>query len=719
MDHRVVHFDVDSYLLLQLGEALFAKKALALAELVKNGYDEDATKVIIRFENVTKPGGTIVVEDNGGGMTYDEMVEGWMRIATYIKNRNPFSKKFDRPRAGAKGVGRFASRVLSSSLVLLSVAIVSSGRKEEVRAEFDWRKFEIGSKVNDVAILSSVQSVPYSTPTGTRLVLKDVPDVWTKEEMQILRNELFSLISVFTPEVSPVIPKSRSDPGFQVIMQSPEFREEEGPLSERFLELSAWGRLVGELDRDGKARFTLVIRQGQTKLQYNADATFSSLGPAKFRIDMVTYRKEHFPGLDVSLRDAQKIGREHGGVRIYVDGFRVLPYGEPSDDWLNLDSDRARRLTAFREFEEALDSNVERPMLLIPGNNQLFGGVLLSRVTNPEIHITLTRDRLLENQAFDELRSFVRLGIEWMTLKYAQWVAKQKATKRVQLSPIAALDAVEASIQRSKGRIGPEASAEILQSMKLARDAFEQREDDRISEISMLRVLATTGTLMLTFQHELVLMVDDLKDIGEDLSEMAKKLQGTARTTTLAACGRIIEWVTTVREYGKQLGLLLGIESRSRRQSYAIKPLIDTIAKPFGRHFLQFGIAFHNETSPDLSLPPMYRAEVGAIFLNILTNSTKAVKERSKREIRIDSEETDAAIKIRVLDSGPGVAPDLREEIFEPFVTYSKPDPMFGEGTGLGLTIVRNLLDTYGGKAQFIDPPKGWGSCLEITLPKE
>ena len=104
-----LRFAVDSRLLFELGERLVARKSVALAELVKNSYDADATKAVVRLQDVTKEHGQIVVEDNGTGMTLQMIKRTWMRIATDDKDRNPVSLVYGRPLAGAKGIGRFAS----------------------------------------------------------------------------------------------------------------------------------------------------------------------------------------------------------------------------------------------------------------------------------------------------------------------------------------------------------------------------------------------------------------------------------------------------------------------------------------------------------------------------------------------------------------------------------------------------------------------------------
>ena len=152
-------FDIDSRLLFELGENLVTNRAIALSELVKNSYDADAAIVEIRFENVKKTGGTILVKDNGLGMTSDVFQKTWMRIATIDKEENPISKKYKRKKAGEKGIGRFACRRLSKKLILTSISETKEGGKEELVATFDWSTFVPGSDVDKVAVKYSKKTV--------------------------------------------------------------------------------------------------------------------------------------------------------------------------------------------------------------------------------------------------------------------------------------------------------------------------------------------------------------------------------------------------------------------------------------------------------------------------------------------------------------------------------------------------------------------------------
>src|SRR5438093_106699 len=111
-----LRFDVDCGLLFQLGEGAVNKRSVALAELIKNSYDADATHVIVEFKNVARPGGEITILDDGSGIPFSRIRDTWMRIATTEKEDQPTSPIFGRHRAGAKGIGRFATRRLATQL---------------------------------------------------------------------------------------------------------------------------------------------------------------------------------------------------------------------------------------------------------------------------------------------------------------------------------------------------------------------------------------------------------------------------------------------------------------------------------------------------------------------------------------------------------------------------------------------------------------------------
>ena len=139
------HFSVDSALLRELGEKLVSTVHVALAELVKNAYDADATEVRVTITPTASGGPMIVIEDNGSGMTPTQVVDFLMRIGTTNKEDSPNSPRYGRARSGRKGVGRFACRRLGSQLQLNTVAIETrkngSQYTANTKVDFNWNAF--------------------------------------------------------------------------------------------------------------------------------------------------------------------------------------------------------------------------------------------------------------------------------------------------------------------------------------------------------------------------------------------------------------------------------------------------------------------------------------------------------------------------------------------------------------------------------------------------
>lgn len=102
---------------------------------------------------------------------------------------------------------------------------------------------------------------------------------------------------------------------------------------------------------------------------------------------------------------------------------------------------------------------------------------------------------------------------------------------------------------------------------------------------------------------------------------------------------------------------------------------------------------------------------VEQILINLLSNAIRHGP--AGRPVLISVEQTDRDLRMRVVDRGPGVAPELRERIFEPFERF---DPHSGLGTGLGLSVSRRLAEVLGGKLWMEETPGG-GATFILLLP--
>ncbi len=118
LDSQATRFTVDAQHIHRLGFELVGKQETALSELIKNAYDADATYIHLDFKDYNKPGGTLIISDDGNGMTEPDIRANWMRLSTSEKEKNPVSPLYGRSRAGRKGIGRFAVERLGKQLLL-------------------------------------------------------------------------------------------------------------------------------------------------------------------------------------------------------------------------------------------------------------------------------------------------------------------------------------------------------------------------------------------------------------------------------------------------------------------------------------------------------------------------------------------------------------------------------------------------------------------------
>lgn len=722
-------FSVDSSLLFQLGERLVARPSIALSELVKNAYDADATEVVVTMENVGKQGGTLLIEDNGHGMTFEEIESGWMRIATSAKRDNPVSRIYSRSLTGAKGIGRFAARRLANKLTLQSVAKTQNGTKEVIVAEFDWQSsFKPGQDLVEVPVSYTKAPVSSDTKTGVSLWLEDAKDTWTEDELADLRRDLLSLQSPFPDlivKAAPSVDGNLKEPGFDFRLSvegSEDLEELSGGLGEAFLN-AAWARLEGWVDERGLAHYELTqLKTNKQDTLVDNTRIYDGLENARLRIYFMVYTADLFKGTDFGVRDAQRKGREEGGVRIYLDGFRVFPYGEPRDDWLQLDEYNARNLdlgTAIRPPDQVKDlaSSVPgRPYLLIPRNNQTFGVVAISQTEHSNIELSVTRDRLIESSTVVDLRRFVQSGLYWMTLKYAAYLAEQSPNvpKRPRTVPeiiTDTKDTVESQdIPEEKKRL-------LVWTLDNAIEQAKEEEQSRISEVSMLRVLASAGTTLALMNHQLQALTSSVSQTEQDLCRLRPSIPAGLHDQYDDVISQVSEWHHMVTSQVSQLGFLLSPDSRQRRRRHALREIVDNVHRPMYYYMKKYGVVFNNFVPPDLRTPPMYQSELYSILINLLSNALKAVSGKPIRQIAVEAEKDEKLLHLRMLDTGTGLPVERREVSFRAFETTSLPDPELGIGTGLGLKVVRDVLELYGGHARFIDTESPWKTSIEILLP--
>lgn len=481
MNRRRVNFTVDAALLRELGARLVGKPHIALAELIKNAYDADARHVRIVFD-----GDSIVVEDDGHGMSARTFENYWMRVGTTHKADERRTPELGRPLTGSKGVGRLAAQLLASDLAITSVSLINPklegyARRSRattrqlhpmLKARIDWDKAVERNELTKVSVPivegGDRETFVGGSKTGTRLVLTDLASQWGEDDFQSLAREIWALQPPF--DVDP-----DDEQAFQIELVSDfgdvvsEFGQQmnrifdtwqghvtlrlidDQPRREVLFEFDALRDYVDddEDDDEARARRDADLAKwrrrdiGSTKLLHvkidlkspsevsrNQYIRIPNCPIDELSADVRVFNLTNRQAYGISVKDAREYMRAFGGIHIYDDKFR-LPYYGP-EDWLSVERDHARRLSRSQLVPAAL--RVSKGLHDLPSRRRLFGTATISTAHEQEtarernlsdteaLAIQVTRDRLSDNIAYVGLRNLVRLSLDL----YATEVARAK-----------------------------------------------------------------------------------------------------------------------------------------------------------------------------------------------------------------------------------------------------------------------------------------------------
>jgi len=756
-------FTVDTHVFRELGELLVGRDSTALVELIKNSYDADATEVIVYGEHLSNlDSGFIAVADDGIGMTPEQFTEGFLRIAARGKDVGARqSPRYSRRYTGAKGVGRLAAHKLAK---LLEVESTSWSKKRSpasgVVASIDWDLIEEKQTLDEVAgsTAISVRAVPVELPgnSGTKITLRRLRRKWSKTEHGRFLEEVQS----FAPPPLLTEPVPRTVVPEKLLFETPTVRDSgtnasfvvklEGELSppddywSAALEAAKWIIEIDATSHTGKVSYCIAP----------TSRTVEELGEVEAR----RYKMSH-PGGDagpffqarILLRTGQLAGSESlrawsgraHGVRVFMEGFRVLPYGEPKNDWLGLDRDAAERSKDFLSSDVATSlfpalptaPEADRPGLSHLPNKHYFGAVFLTQAGAPRLRALVNREGFVPDENYDRVVTLVRTGIDLATRVRAAVTAPRRAERRrmraqpdlfTQQSPeppsfteVLQTAETHASAARRLTAAGDSKAAareidEALERIRYVAGASEELAD----QAAMLRVLASLGTQLSSFVHELNGLLGMAEAVEATLNAIIDQADELKRTSR----GRLREVLKSVGDLRRHLerhaSYLIDVvtpDARRRRSRQRVSERFNTATRLVETAASRRNITITNSIPNDLKTPPMFAAELTAIFANLLTNAVKAAGDGGR--IRATARRTSKGSVVKVENTGAAVKVSDGERWFRPFESSTtEVDSILGQGMGLGLTITRRILEEYGATIRFVSPSSGYATALEIAF---
>jgi len=724
-DEDNVRFSVDASHISRLGRELVVKKETAVAELVKNAYDADSTQVTLNFENAELAGGRLIIEDDGQGMTREQLIAGFMRLSTTEKIRQPYSPKFHRLRAGKKGIGRFAAHRLGKKII-----IITQTRKSisALKVEINWSKFKENSDL--ITISNQIIEVEKIKNQGTTIVVDDLEDGWTIASLERVYRYLTDLVQPFP--ISKILEMDSRDPGFEIKIYNTTSNEKlEVASADKLIFENALANIEASVDEKGYGSWTLKSKQLGIKEKKNYSKDGKNKEPFKFErlrninlrafyyiynTSQTNYLPKHLNTLITSL------AKERGGIRVYRNGFRVLPFGEPENDWLGLDARTARR------------------EILPPGRNRNFFGFV--ELVDPKGNIfeeTSSRTGLIDNLAFQELTVFLQSILTEAVLRIAE-LREKKLRPTARVIPIEdrlkkttenlkqILTDIKSSSDNTsvtKSNAQPSVEQLVLDTISSLEEITKvQVEENKvlINEISMLRVLASLGLAIGQFNHEIRHMFPALL---ADASSLIQAESGREYEIATRLRNNIQSFRTYTSYFDKSVSANARRETAIQDVGKILRSFWDVITPACQRR----GIEFPEPTihGYDLFTIPMHSSEWTSILFNLFTNSRKAIVRagRDIGKILVIAGKEKGNIYIEFADNGDGIPSEDRERIFDAFFTTSLTsltdlDENEDEdllGTGLGLKILKDIVTSYNGEIALVGAPRGYVTCFRIEIP--
>ena len=688
-----------------IGEELISSDNVAVVELVKNSYDANSPIVTITFlgnvkqkkqgriiqNYLSKEGASIEIYDQGSGMSFETVKSAWMEPATDFKKKNTNkNRKF----TGEKGIGRFASAKLASRLEL----ITKQKEGKELVVTFNWEDFDKDDYLENIHIHWEEREPQEfkKENSGTLLRLKNLNTDWDTEKIRTLRTELSRLLNPIVPVedflIEVAIPDElNKDVNLNGIIERTELLNKPNYY------------IKGTITKEGDPKDFIYFskekgKEEQLFIETNKFIQSSMLkapimGEFSFEFRVWNRDRDNLRNLgrevDFKYGEVKKILDEQSGISIYRDGFRVLPYGTPNNDWVRLDIRR-----------------VNNPTLRL-SNNQIVGYILISTEENPLLKDQSNREGIVEGEAFDDLKEYIKLILnEVEQRRYQERERFQTSDPNADknLFEKASLDTI---IKTAKEKV-PE-QEELIKNLEQKNIELEKVITNAQEIISRYRRLSILGQLIDTIIHDgrgylskidgrCYLILEELKEELLNKSEIednTNKIQKTRKDFS-----KLFERIEP-----------FGGKRRGKFTNIVIEELIRDQFLLYSREIsnlkIQYSISESNHTMK------IDKADFGIIFMNLIQNSIYWLANSDKaRKIEVEVSDSSESIDIVFSDNGPGIKEGTEQSIFKPYFS-TKPD-----GVGLGLTIVGELVSEYKGKLMLIDNGPLEGATFKIMFKK-
>lgn len=579
---------------------------------------------------------------------------------------------------------------------------------------------------NDAVAFSMIDELyqKYELPgphTGMILVMEGLRDEWKQKDIDKLQKELRLLVAPDLIEKDP----------FKIELIASDFRIEDIVLVNEILDLR-YAKVDAKIyDNAKKIYISYKDKEGKKDLIEEDLEQPLLCGDVCVEIYFFLRDSSNLTSAGYNFRFAQKMLDTYCGIKIYRDNFRVKPFGDIGNDWLFLDQKKVKDTHGY-----------------LVGNNQVIGVVRIGDVTNPLLVDATNREGIIENEAYEQLISFLTKCTNLISdVRRKAYLAEQENIKKLaaekekidaqfdnvkkQYLDNPFIKQIEEVTQTADHNAMPEkleqlAKAYIEDSEKKKADIQKLQNDynqhysdtERIyqekinfqeSELNLYKNLASLGMLTGSFGHETSDIVSRIQtslhliNVYLDKDVDRNQIKEVVKIVS-SDFGRIYAYSNLIVNF---------LKKRKREASVDIKfgDVLEEVSGFYRSIVNSFDISLDTKCSQQI-IYTMKQIDLESIIINMITNAFEQVKGKQIRKIRICIEQSLSHIILCFEDSGNGVPKGKEKDIFRPFETTKE------EGIGLGLNIVNDIVENYGGEIKVERSETLHGAKFVVLLPK-
>jgi len=241
------------------------------------------------------------------------------------------------------------------------------------------------------------------------------------------------------------------------------------------------------------------------------------------------------------------------------------------------------------------------------------------------------------------------------------------------------------------------------------RQETQQRLQDVQSELIFMSRLTALGEMASTLAHEL----------NQPLTAGASYLNGARRlldrggpediTSARGAIDSAADQILRAGQIIKRLREFVA-KGESDRQAENLRKLVEEASALAMVGSKEMGAHVTFDFDPSIEFVLVDKIQVQQVILNLIRNAMEAMQDCTRRDLRVATRRQDAeTVDVSVADTGPGIAPEIAETLFQPFMTTKK------QGMGVGLSISRTIVEAHGGRLWAEENPGG-GTVFHMTL---